>query len=883
MVSTKKHEYDQKLDDGEFIALPQKTRVDIFAHFFIRLKQKSIICNHCHGLSAVQLRKQVMSDEDFQQSLKTEYQIPTAWFKRYNQTVKSIIINHHKIHHLKNKNAKLDKNQKSEHDEIQSFQRIRVNWDCYGQLEAYRKKVKESLEKYCKENESPNQRGKSPKHRTNKKINRVSYWKLSQQDCYDLCSTTRDQIGKMADECKISEEIVFLFFHRFYTGCSFKLMSMIFGFSESSLKSWWKEAADKLEKWAEKRMINDGPEEKQYWTTQKIHDRTTEFAKRIHDPENEGRTMVIMDGTYIFTQEVQADHEIRKKSYSKHKSGTLYKPHLVVTTMGDIIHAGDVFYSDGHHSDQRIYQSMFTESYLDKCEAEPESPESVLTQSQIKRNRYFLKIWAKQKGIAITDNGYTIPNDPKIRRPKDLPKNAKRVPTVFNGWKRGVTINRQVTERVNNNIKRWELIGNGNLNTYEISNLEKYVKIACGHHNEFSSDFQKDHVDNRILTDRLLELRTVVKNPCDEFWIPKPKPRKRADKNVPLPPKTTPPHDDGFEKPITGMESVINWIKNCDWLKELDLNFDDGKDFVGRQFQHRLVDSYIRKLEKNFQIKAHKLNEFVVKFENLKSKYTSSKTRHVILNFQPIIEHRILRSSNHNHNNRFESAAFGLPSLEEHDVDMENKENKEEEKVEVEETQMTESENTDSGKVKALKEKSWKDVDFSLWKTDLGRLQYFCTCNAGAQLANPCAHVSSCIYFMIWINQDCLADKLKTKKRDQRIKENVTDLSGACAYFNRVAAENKDVKLYCVCRQPFHGSMIQCYGCEEWYHPKCISSSESEIRQMDAESFKCWWCDPYVMFLNQCNKKGDGLCPNLENMSVDGESDADNENSEHEQ
>ena len=67
--------------------------------------------------------------------------------------------------------------------------------------------------------------------------------------------------------------------------------------------------------------------------------------------------------------------------------------------------------------------------------------------------------------------------------------------------------------------------------------------------------------------------------------------------------------------------------------------------------------------------------------------------------------------------------------------------------------------------------------------------------------------------------------------------------------------------------------MIQCESCSQWYHPKCIESSDSEIRQMNKESFKCWWCDPYVMFLNKCTNKGDGLCPNLESMSVDDQSD----------
>ena len=222
--------------------------MDIFAHFSIRIKHNSIICNQCHDLSPASLRKQIMSDAEFLQSLKFEDKIPSPWFNRYNKTVKSIIINHHKLHKLKTKNAKLSDNQKSSHDEIQSFQRIRVNWDSYEQVSRCKKKVLESLEKYCKDNESPNQKGKSPKHRTNKKINRISYWKLSQQDCYDLCSTTRDQITKIAEEIKLSEGIIFLFFHRFYTGCSFKIISMFFGFSESSLKSCWKEAADKLEK-----------------------------------------------------------------------------------------------------------------------------------------------------------------------------------------------------------------------------------------------------------------------------------------------------------------------------------------------------------------------------------------------------------------------------------------------------------------------------------------------------------------------------------------------------------------------------------------------------------------------------------------------------------
>ena len=44
-----------------------------------------------------------------------------------------------------------------------------------------------------------------------------------------------------------------------------------------------------------------------------------------------------------------------------------------------------------------------------------------------------------------------------------------------------------------------------------------------------------------------------------------------------------------------------------------------------------------------------------------------------------------------------------------------------------------------------LKGKAWIDINFSLWNTDSARLQYYCTCNAEAQMsirAHMLQHVS---------------------------------------------------------------------------------------------------------------------------------------------
>ena len=192
--------------------------------------------------------------------------------------------------------------------------------------------------------------------------------------------------------------------------------------------------------------------------------------------------------------------------------------------MGDVIYAGDVYYSDGQRSDTHIYNLMTNQKYLTKCETQTESEECVFSPSKVKELKYFHKIWCNAKGINVTDNGYHV-KDARNHRPKDLEKNV-RVPTIWNAWKRKITCVRQVIERVNKNINRWPLLGNGNLSCQEIPNLSMYMKIAICHHNTFSKTFQQDHEQNKILTDRLLEIQTIIKNPCDKYWIPKPPPER---------------------------------------------------------------------------------------------------------------------------------------------------------------------------------------------------------------------------------------------------------------------------------------------------------------------------------------------------------------------
>ncbi len=151
---------------------------------------------------------------------------------------------------------------------------------------------------------------------------------------------------------------------------------------------------------------------------------------------------------------------------------------------------------------------------------------------------------------------------------------------------------------------------------------------------------QRDTLLNYNLTNQLLELQTVIDNPCEAYYKKRPSPRKRTVKqrenNEPLPPAE--PFDDGFKQVAEGISDVEKWIQNSPWLQILKtkLKESDFDNFVGQTFQHKLAHRYLRKTDRKFKLKVCKTNPYCVKLVNMKSKYTSATYRSPILNFRPL-------------------------------------------------------------------------------------------------------------------------------------------------------------------------------------------------------------------------------------------------------
>ena len=54
--------------------------------------------------------------------------------------------------------------------------------------------------------------------------------------------------------------------------------------------------------------------------------------------------------------------------------------------------------------------------------------------------------------------------------------------------------------------------------------------------------------------------------------------------------------------------------------------------------------------------------------------------------------------------------------------------------------------------------------------------------------------------------------------------------------------------------------MVQCPGCEDHFHPKCIGMTREEIERKGLENFKCTACDTFSMLFRP-EKEDNGAVP----------------------
>ena len=514
---------------------------------------------------------------------------------------------------------------------------------------------------FPEEDDVPPRLPRNRKVHTNKHMNRVSYHKLSNWDCYQLTGNTRKQIRIMAKETHVVEEIMFYFWHRMYTYTSFSRQAVLFGMSASSLTRWFRFVLKRMKLWAKQRLLNAKQEEHdQYWSTARILKESTRLAQELHDPHNEGYPCVAADGTYAYHQQIQTDHNLRQGTYSVYKGQVLCKPHIMSSMNGKIIDLKTFLGRAGTNSDTNIWRALYDPAYLHWCKEHPGHQNRILSDDDIKEGLYFWKIWGCQGGRALVDSGYHFVDDSKFMRVSYTKQ--PRANTLEQQWKQRITCSRHIIERVHKSLKRFKIIGGGRMLAADVDKLPDIMIVLAGWHNEFAGDYQQDTAFNDIRIKRIQQFQTIQKNPCDAYYVPEPQKPKKKQRNaeqgqaqnhqqgIPMQAQQEAEeeeeeekeeeahqdYDDHFIEIASGIENVARVLKEdprFQFLRDFALKKEDVQDLMGTSFMFSLCRAYMSKMKRAFWIGIHKDNPHCIKIGKLCSRWGKSATRNCIFNF----------------------------------------------------------------------------------------------------------------------------------------------------------------------------------------------------------------------------------------------------------
>lgn len=127
--------------------------------------------------------------------------------------------------------------------------------------------------------------------------------------------------------------------------------------------------------------------------------------------------------------------------------------------------------------------------------------------------------------------------------------------------------------------------------------------------------------------------------------------------------------------------------------------------------------------------------------------------------------------------------------------------------------------------------KLWWDLDFSLMDSKLARIQTKCRCASGQPVPGLCAHTGTWLRLLFYsVKRIKDIDKIICESpRDRRIFETVHDMK-PYKEFLKCNEELFWKAKGCFCRQAKDEATFLCQGCDVYYHPSCIGSTEDEIR-----------------------------------------------------
>ena len=307
----------------------------------IIIKHSQKICSPCSR------QQHLIKIKQLERYIPNQHSLCQKWFKRsqrkQQKATEKVEDLQHKIHQLQ--------------------QQIRSVNDTTNISTKYRKvKIKSKEECQRELQQIPNH------SKSNKWINHLNYDLFTEADCQYFTGFRRTKIIKQAQICKWDPEWIFHLRLRIKHYNPIEFHAKMFGMSCGKLTQWMDKTLHILNcNYAKPVLLNSKHLDQQYQSREKIKQNTPKFAFKLRGiDESDDKIIITCDSTYQYTETVQSNHDIRKKTTNMHKHHHLIKVHLWACANGQPIYALCVF-GDGYHADGPIFEATLNAQYVKKC------------------------------------------------------------------------------------------------------------------------------------------------------------------------------------------------------------------------------------------------------------------------------------------------------------------------------------------------------------------------------------------------------------------------------------------------------------------------------------------------------------------------------------
>jgi len=160
---------------------------------------------------------------------------------------------------------------------------------------------------------------------------------------------------------------------------------------------------------------------------------------------------------------------------------------------------------------------------------------------------------------------------------------------------------------------------------------------------------------------------------------------------------------------------------------------------------------------------------------------------------------------------------------------------------------------------RCLQPKEWHDINFSLWKSEISRIQIGCSCKSGEQLPSFCAHCGTVLWLLYYaLNPNENLDQLlKPHRKDKLIRRKIINLLPHDNYGKTISQLYQNVNgtsgKICICdNAELLEPTIRCTGCQNLFHPSCCNLKWPDLLEKGTQLESIWQCPQCMEKLSFC-------------------------------